>query len=63
MQLEANIEYRYDIARIIPNTLTLRGAVFTDIGNIWNIRSTKANGITDVLSDGDGQLLSEITGP
>ncbi len=47
MQLEANIEYRYDIARIIPNTLTLRGAVFTDIGNIWNIRNTKANGITD----------------
>ena len=47
MQLEANIEYRYDIARIIPNTLTLRGAVFTDIGNIWNIRSTKTDGSTD----------------
>jgi hypothetical protein len=47
MQLEANIEYRYDIARIIPNTLTLRGAVFTDIGNIWNIRSTKTDGSID----------------
>jgi outer membrane protein assembly factor BamA len=47
MQMEANIEYRYDIARIIPNTLTLRGAVFTDIGNIWNIRSTKSDGSTD----------------
>jgi hypothetical protein len=39
IQLEANAEYRYDIARIIPNTLTLRGAVFVDIGNIWNLRS------------------------
>ena len=38
MQIELNAEYRYVIARIIPNTLTLRGAVFTDMGNIWNIR-------------------------
>ncbi len=45
-QLELNAEYRYDIARIIPNTLTLRGAVFTDIGNIWNLRSTKG-GVDD----------------
>ncbi|MEY4702286.1 MAG: hypothetical protein RIR96_183, partial [Bacteroidota bacterium] len=29
MQIEMNAEYRFDIARIIPNTLTLRGAVFT----------------------------------
>lgn len=41
LQLEANIEYRYDIIRIIPNTLTLRGAVFLDIGNIWNIRNSR----------------------
>ena len=46
-QLEINAEYRFDIARIIPNTLTLRGAVFTDIGNIWNLRNTKNDGITD----------------
>jgi outer membrane protein assembly factor BamA len=47
MQLEANIEYRYDIARIIPNTLTLRGALFVDAGNIWNFRNTKADGSED----------------
>ena len=47
MQLEGNIEYRYDIARIIPNTLTLRGALFADVGNIWNIRNSKADGSTD----------------
>lgn len=47
MQLELNAEYRYEIAKIIPNTLTLRGAVFTDIGNIWNIKNTRQNGISD----------------
>ncbi|MEJ7626289.1 MAG: BamA/TamA family outer membrane protein [Ferruginibacter sp.] len=47
MQFETNIEYRYDIARIIPNTLTLRGAIFTDIGNIWNLRNSNPDGSRD----------------
>lgn len=47
MQLEGNIEYRYDIARIIPNTLTLRGALFIDAGNTWNMRNTKTDGTMD----------------
>lgn len=47
LQLEANIEYRYIIARIIPNTLTLRGAVFMDAGNIWNLRNTHLDGSLD----------------
>ena len=47
MQLEGNIEYRYDIARIIPNTLTLRGALFIDVGNIWNLRYNKLDGTED----------------
>ena len=47
MQIEGNLEYRYDIARIIPNTLTLRGALFVDAGNIWNIRSSALAGTTD----------------
>lgn len=47
MQLEANAEYRYIIARIIPNTLTLRGAVFVDAGNIWNLRNSRPDGSTD----------------
>jgi outer membrane protein assembly factor BamA len=46
-QLEFNAEYRFDIAKIIPNTLTLRGAVFTDVGNVWNIRNTKLDGSLD----------------
>ena len=47
VQIELNAEYRYDIARIIPNTLTLRGAIFTDIGNVWNFKNTKLDGSAD----------------
>ena len=41
MQLEANIEYRYPIATI--SSLQLNGALFTDIGNIWNIKKNPYN--------------------
>jgi outer membrane protein assembly factor BamA len=47
MRLEGNVEYRYDIARIIPNSLTLRGALFVDAGNIWNIKNSKPSGQLD----------------
>jgi outer membrane protein insertion porin family len=47
IQIEANAEYRYNIAQIIPNTLSLKGALFIDAGNIWNMRNSKANGETD----------------
>ena len=47
MLLEGNLEYRYDIARIIPNTLTLRGALFIDAGNIWNFKNSAPPGRSD----------------
>ena len=47
MQVELNAEYRYDIARIIPNLLTLKGAIFVDAGNVWNLRNSKTDGTTD----------------
>ncbi len=47
MQIELNGEYRYDIARIIPNLLTLRGALFVDAGNVWNMKNSKTDGTTD----------------
>ena len=47
IQLEGNFEYRYDIAQIIPNSLTLKGAFFVDAGNIWNLRNSKPGGGTD----------------
>ncbi len=47
IQFEANLEYRYIIAQIIPNSLVLKGAIFCDIGNIWNLRNSKPDGSTD----------------
>lgn len=47
MQFEINGEYRFDIAEILQKTLVLRGAVFTDIGNVWNTRNTQLDGSTD----------------
>jgi outer membrane protein insertion porin family len=39
IKLEANIEYRYNILSVIPNTLMLKGALFADIGNVWNFNN------------------------
>jgi hypothetical protein len=47
IQLEANLEYRYVIAQIIHNSLVLKGALFCDAGNIWNLRNAKPGGGTD----------------
>ena len=35
VRIEINSEYRYDIAPIIPNSLTLKGALFVDAGNVF----------------------------
>lgn len=47
MQLEANVEYRFNIAQLIPNSLVLKGALFVDAGNIWNLRNSKPGGGND----------------
>ena len=47
IQLETNIEYRYTIAQIIPNSLVLKGALFVDMGNVWNFRNSKPGGGID----------------
>lgn len=47
IRLEANAEYRHDLFTIIPNSLTLKWALFTDIGNIWNFKNTNPNGAYD----------------
>ncbi len=48
IQLEMNAEFRHDIARIVPDLITLKGAVFIDAGNIWNIKDSKIGGVTDL---------------
>lgn len=47
IQLEANLEYRYNIVQLIPNTMLLKGALFIDAGNVWNLRNSKQNGGVD----------------
>ncbi|HRI25647.1 MAG TPA: BamA/TamA family outer membrane protein [Ferruginibacter sp.] len=47
IQFETNMEYRYTIAQIIPNSVILRGALFVDIGNVWNARNSKSAGGID----------------
>jgi outer membrane protein assembly factor BamA len=49
IRLEVNGEYRYNIAQIIPNSLVLKGALFIDVGNVWNFRNTNINGGEDSL--------------
>jgi hypothetical protein len=41
MQLEVNAEYRYKIATI--GSIQVAGALFTDAGNIWNIKNDPEN--------------------
>ena len=49
IRFEINAEYRHDLFQIIPNSLTLKWALFTDIGNVWNFRNTRPGGGVDSL--------------
>ncbi|MBS4066950.1 MAG: BamA/TamA family outer membrane protein [Chitinophagaceae bacterium] len=46
---EANAEYRYNIYTVIPNTFVIRGALFTDVGNVWNFRNSSNIGNDTVV--------------
>jgi outer membrane protein insertion porin family len=46
---EANAEYRYNIYTVIPNTFIIRGALFTDVGNVWNFRNRSNTGNDTVV--------------
>ncbi len=47
IQLEGNAEYRYNIAPLFSNAVFLKGALFVDAGNIWNVKSSKIDGEID----------------
>jgi outer membrane protein insertion porin family len=49
MIFEANAEFRYDIANIVPNTFAIRGAIFSDIGNVWNLPNKTNEGNDTVV--------------
>ena len=60
IQLESNIEYRYTIAQIIPNSLVLKGALFADIGNVWNLRNSTPGGGIDSTQFKFNDLYKEL---
>lgn len=41
IQIEANVEYRYDITQLFNNVIALKGALFMDAGNVWAIKKDK----------------------
>ncbi len=47
IRFEANVEYRKDLWQMIPNTLTLKWALFADMGNVWNFKNTQPDGSFD----------------
>ncbi len=49
IRFEINAEYRHDLFQIIPNSLTLKWALFADVGNVWNFHNTRQGGGTDSL--------------
>ncbi len=47
IQLEGNIEYRFNVAPLFSNAVFFKMALFADVGNIWNFKNTKPDGSTD----------------
>ncbi len=47
IRFEINAEYRKSLFQIIPNTLTLKWALFADVGNVWNLKNTMPGGAYD----------------
>ena len=60
VRIEINGEFRYDIAPIIPNSLTLKGALFIDAGNVWNLKNTRIGGGTDSLQFNFSRLYQQL---
>lgn len=47
IQLEGNAEYRFNVAPLFSNAVLFKMALFTDIGNIWNFKNTRPDGMPD----------------
>ena len=60
IQLETNIEFRHNIARIVPDLITLKGAAFIDIGNIWNINDPSQNSTNEITKFEFKNLYKQI---
>ncbi len=61
VKLEANLEYRFDVASFFGNTI--EGALFLDAGNVWLAKqdTSRANAqfLFSALKDEDGNVINE----
>jgi outer membrane protein assembly factor BamA len=60
IKLEANGEFRYNIAQNIFNTFNLKGVLFVDAGNVWNFRNTRPGGGDDSLQFNINHLYQQL---
>ena len=60
IKLEANGEFRYNIAQNIFNTFNLKGVLFIDAGNVWNFRNTRPGGGNDSLQFNIKNLYKQL---
>ena len=60
IRFELNAEYRHDLLQIKPNSIVLKWAMFTDIGNIWNWRNTVPGGGYDSLQFNFKNLYKQL---
>ena len=47
IQLEGNAEYRFNVAPMFSNAILFKMAFFADMGNIWNFKNTRPDGLPD----------------
>ena len=60
IKLEGNFEYRYNIVQLIPGSLTLKGALFVDAGNIWDFKNTTPGNNADSLQFNFSNLYKQL---
>lgn len=44
LKLEANLEYRFSLFHFKNGTMRIEGALFSDIGNVWNLSGAESEG-------------------
>lgn len=60
IQLEGNFEYRFNIAPMFSNAILFKMALFTDIGNVWNFKNTRPDGMPDTTQFRFKNLYKQI---
>jgi len=60
IKLEFNYEYRHDLFQLIPNSVAVKGALFADIGNIWDYKNNHTGPGYDTLQFQFSNLYKEL---